>query len=113
MANIAYRTREDFHCVEESTAHLFLEKKIEEITADYINEHVGLHSKNVYDDVMRLVEPALFSSILVRTRGNQSKAADLLGLNRGTFRKGLVKYGLIGKRRSNVVSIASSMKEME
>jgi len=110
MANIAYRSMDDFHCVEESVAHLFLGEKMEEIMAHYINDYVGLYSEDVYDHVMQCVESALFGSMLRRTRNNQSKAADLLGMNRGTFRNGLVKYGLIGKRRSNVVSIALAVE---
>jgi len=39
-------------------------------------------------------EQALLQFVLDRTSGNQSRAAQLLGLNRGTLRKKLKYYGL-------------------
>ncbi|MEZ5579897.1 MAG: DNA-binding transcriptional regulator Fis [Candidatus Competibacteraceae bacterium] len=49
---------------------------------------------NLYDLVLREVEPPLLEIVMLRTRGNQTKAADLLGINRGTLRKKLRRYGL-------------------
>ncbi|MCB1823953.1 MAG: DNA-binding transcriptional regulator Fis [Candidatus Competibacteraceae bacterium] len=49
---------------------------------------------NLYDLVLREVEPPLLEIVMQRTRGNQTKAADLLGINRGTLRKKLRRYGL-------------------
>ncbi|MGH8590971.1 MAG: helix-turn-helix domain-containing protein, partial [Gammaproteobacteria bacterium] len=40
------------------------------------------------------VERALFEVALARTRGNLTKTAELLGVNRGTLRKRLKKYDL-------------------
>ena len=42
----------------------------------------GLHAR-----LVRQVERPLISKVLVATRGNQLKAAALLGLNRNTLRK--------------------------
>ena len=41
----------------------------------------------LYDRVLREVERPLISLCLAATRGNQIKAAELLGLNRNTLRK--------------------------
>ena len=49
---------------------------------------------NLYDLVLREVEPPLLEIVMQRTHGNQTKAADLLGINRGTLRKKLRRYGL-------------------
>lgn len=49
---------------------------------------------NLYDLVLREVEPPLLEIVMQRTRGNQTKASDLLGINRGTLRKKLRRYGL-------------------
>ncbi|MBN8413501.1 DNA-binding transcriptional regulator Fis [Halomonas denitrificans] len=45
--------------------------------------------------VMAEVEAPLLSSVLSYTRGNQTRAAEMLGLNRGTLRKKLKQYDLI------------------
>jgi len=40
------------------------------------------------------VEAPLFKTTLEHTNGNQSQAAEILGINRGTLRKKLKTYGL-------------------
>jgi Fis family transcriptional regulator, factor for inversion stimulation protein len=49
---------------------------------------------NLYDLVQREVEPPLLEIVMQITRGNQTKAAVMLGINRGTLRKKLRRYGL-------------------
>lgn len=44
---------------------------------------------NIYETVLEAVERPLFQLILAETKGNQIKAADILGLNRNTLRKRL------------------------
>lgn len=51
--------------------------------------------RNFYDLVLAEVEAPLLEAIMRYTRGNQSKAAILLGLSRGTLRKKLKIYGFI------------------
>jgi Fis family transcriptional regulator len=41
------------------------------------------------------VERALLTSILERANGNQTHAADMLGMNRNTLRAKLAKYRLL------------------
>ena len=48
----------------------------------------------LYDLVLREVEEPLFKAVLDYSAGNQSRAADILGINRGTLRKKLKIYGL-------------------
>lgn len=50
---------------------------------------------NIYDLVMQQVEAPLLEMVLNHVDGNQSKAAEHLGINRGTLRKKLKFYGLI------------------
>ncbi|WP_168709176.1 DNA-binding transcriptional regulator Fis [Halomonas borealis] len=45
--------------------------------------------------VMAEVEAPLLASVLEHAQGNQTRAAEMLGLNRGTLRKKLKLYGLI------------------
>jgi Fis family transcriptional regulator len=41
------------------------------------------------------VEAPLLETVMQHTRSNQSKASAMLGLNRGTLRKKLKKYGML------------------
>ena len=55
---------------------------------DYFDGHNGaLPPRGLYDRVLRELERPLISLTLSATRGNQVKAADILGLNRNTLRK--------------------------
>jgi two-component system nitrogen regulation response regulator GlnG len=47
----------------------------------------GLPAAGLYDRVLREIERPLIALSLSATRGNQIKAAHLLGLNRNTLRK--------------------------
>lgn len=51
----------------------------------------------IYDMVMAEVEVPMLKCILKFTRGNQSKAAKIMGLSRGTLRKKLKIYGMEGR----------------
>ena len=50
---------------------------------------------DVYDMVLAEVEAPLLEAVMKYTRKNQTKAATLLGLNRGTLRKKLKQYGML------------------
>ncbi|MDP4870221.1 MAG: DNA-binding transcriptional regulator Fis, partial [Gammaproteobacteria bacterium] len=52
-------------------------------------------AKDLYDLVLAEVEAPLLAAVMHQTRGNQSKAAIVLGLNRGTLRTKLKQYGLL------------------
>ena len=56
-----------------------------------LNGHAPGH---LYELVMREVEEPLFRAVLDYAEGNQSRAADILGINRGTLRKKLKTYGI-------------------
>lgn len=48
----------------------------------------------LYEFVLGEVERPLLEVVMTRTRGNISKAAQYLGLNRATLRKKLERYGI-------------------
>ena len=52
---------------------------------------------NVYEMVMAEVEPELLKAVMRHTNENQSKSADILGMNRATLRKKLHRYNIIEK----------------
>ena len=56
-----------------------------------------INHANVYELVMAEVEPELLKAVMMYTNNNQSKAANVLGLNRATLRKKLHKYNITEK----------------
>lgn len=61
----------------------------------YLKQMNGQPLNEVYDLVLAQVEEPLLRSIMEHTRNNQTKAAQVLGLNRGTLRKKLKRYNLL------------------
>ena len=55
----------------------------------YFKDLSGENPNGVYDMVIQSVEKPLLLYIMNLAEGNQSKAADILGLNRNTLRKKL------------------------
>ena len=74
----------------EPTTGESLSGSVERHLRDYFNAHRdGLPPSGLYDRVLREFERPLLSLTLAATRGNQIRAAQLLGLNRNTLRKKL------------------------
>jgi Fis family transcriptional regulator len=61
---------------------------------DYFRHLDGEKPSAVYDMVISHVEKPLLQFILDHAQGNQTRAAEILGLNRNTLRKKLKTYGL-------------------
>ena len=57
----------------------------------------GEPCSELYDMVLHQVEEPLFKAVLNYTQHNQSHAAAMLGLNRGTLRKKLRQHGLLAE----------------
>ncbi len=47
-----------------------------------------------YHKALAQFEKPLLQEVMTECCGNQTKAAEILGLNRGTFRKKLIQHGL-------------------
>lgn len=60
----------------------------------YFNQLNGHPPAGLYDFVLAELERPLLEVVMHRTRGNVSKAAQYLGLNRATLRRKLERYGL-------------------
>lgn len=66
----------------------------EQALSDYFDSLNGHRPGRLYELVMREVELPLFQAVMDYAHGNQSRAANILGINRGTLRKKLREYGL-------------------
>ncbi len=71
-----------------------LSQCVERAVKDYFEQLEGHPAANLYDMLLSEVEAPLLKATLEYTHGNQSRAAEMLGLNRGTLRKKLKTYGL-------------------
>lgn len=60
----------------------------------YFHKLNGHKPGDLYQLVIGEVEKPLFTAVLEYTNGNQSEAAEILGINRGTLRKKLKTYNL-------------------
>jgi len=60
----------------------------------YLDDLNGHKTNDLYHVVLNEVEPALLDVVMNHVQGNQTQAAELLGINRGTLRKKLKQYGL-------------------
>ncbi len=63
----------------------------------YFHDLNGQLPVELYELVIAQVERPLLEIVLRETRGNLSRAAQVLGINRATLRSKLNKYGLNGK----------------
>jgi Fis family transcriptional regulator, factor for inversion stimulation protein len=69
-------------------------KSVEKSLDEYFLRLDGEPPHGIYDMVITHVERAMISSVMERAGGNQTQAADMLGLNRSTLRSKLTKYGI-------------------
>jgi Fis family transcriptional regulator len=61
----------------------------------YFDELDGEISQDLYDLVVGQVEHALLEAALAQSNNNQSKAAEMLGISRGTLRTRMKLFGLL------------------
>ena len=61
----------------------------------YFRDLDGEQPSAIYDMVIRNVERPMLEFVLQRANGNQTVAADMLGINRNTLRRKLTDYELL------------------
>lgn len=72
-----------------------LRDSVEQAMDNYFSQLDGQDVSDVYQMVMSEVEAPLLEVVMRYTHDNQTKASQVLGLNRGTLRKKLKQYGLL------------------
>jgi Fis family transcriptional regulator, factor for inversion stimulation protein len=74
-------------------------KHIEECVRDsleaYFRDLRDVEPTAMYDMILKVVERPLFETVMKHAEGNQSRAAEWLGINRNTLRRKLVEHKLI------------------
>jgi len=71
------------------------------LTADYIDNRIRAGTEDLYAEAVSLLERSLITRVLQHTGGNQSQAAKILGITRGSLRN---KIRLCGIAIEHVVS---------
>jgi Fis family transcriptional regulator, factor for inversion stimulation protein len=71
-----------------------LRSQAEEALQSYFETLNGHKPAHLYELVIREVEEPLFKVVMGHVHGNQSRAATILGINRGTLRKKLKEFGI-------------------
>jgi len=71
-----------------------LSQQVAQALENYFEQLDGQEVVDLHALVISEVEKPLLEAVLNHTKSNQSKAAKMLGLSRGTLRKKLVSYEL-------------------
>jgi Fis family transcriptional regulator len=89
------KSKTKHHGDKQSARQIPLCTMTEEALSSYFATLNGHKPVDLHQLVMGQVERPLLERVLVYTNGNQSAAAEILGLNRGTLRKKLQTYDLL------------------
>ena len=71
-----------------------LRNSVKQALNNFLTQLEGQDPQELYELVLSEVEAPLLEEVMTYTRGNQTRAATMLGINRGTLRKKLKKYGM-------------------
>ena len=71
-----------------------LRDSVKQAVNKYLKQLDNANIDNLYEMVRAEVEAPLLEEVMTDTRGNQTRAAIMMGINRGTLRKKLKQYGM-------------------
>lgn len=72
-----------------------LHDSVRQSLENYLKQLNGQLPSNLYELILAEVEAPLMEAVMEYTKNNQSRAAIVLGLSRGTLRKKLKQYGML------------------
>jgi len=81
-------------------ARSFLEHWLEKTLKQYISHMDKQQSGQLHDLIVGGVEKPLVEMVLSETKGNQTQAANILGINRNTLRKKILDYKIKCKKKA-------------
>jgi len=71
-----------------------LSSTVRKMMKQYFKDLDGEKTCGVYNMVVNCVEKPLLEVVMLQAQGNQTRAAELLGINRNTLRKKLQEHGI-------------------
>ena len=72
-----------------------IEECVRESLEGYFKDLRGVAPTAMYDMILQVIERPLLETVMTHAEGNQSRAAEWLGINRNTLRRKLVEHKLI------------------
>jgi len=81
-----------------------LRQHVQNTISRYLQDMGNTVPENLYQMLLAEIEPPLIEEILKRTGGNQSRAANMLGITRNTLRTKMQRYS-INARSSKITRL--------
>ena len=78
----------------------FLEKWLDKSIKQYVSVMDEKNNSHLHELIMGGIEKPLVEIVLNETNGNQTQAANILGINRNTLRKKIAEYGIKCKSKT-------------
>ena len=72
-----------------------IEECVRESLEGYFKDLRGTDAHGIYEMILRVVERPMLEVVMKHAEGNQSKAAEWLGINRNTLRRKLQDHKLV------------------
>lgn len=86
--------RKKYESKTEASRENELSTTVRKVMRQYFKDLDGEKASGIYDMVVLAVEKPMLEVVMGQAQGNQTRAAELLGMNRNTLRKKLQQHGL-------------------
>jgi Fis family transcriptional regulator len=80
--------------------HSFLEDWLDKSIKQYISKMDGNENGQLHELMIDAIEKPLLKMVLKETQGNQTKTANILGINRNTLRKKIQEHNIKWKGKN-------------
>ena len=94
MSRLQPRTHHRVERSEAGARENELSSTTRKVVRQYFKDLDGEKACDVYDMVIHCVEKPMLEVVMHQAQGNQTRAAELLGINRNTLRKKLQEHGI-------------------
>jgi len=84
----------------EKKVHTFLEKWLDKSIKQYVGAMDEKNNGHLHELIIGGIEKPLVEIVLKETNGNQTQAANILGINRNTLRKKISEYEIKCKSKT-------------
>ena len=87
--------KENLYATDVISQPVSLRENVTQVLKHYFANLKGEEPQHLYDFFIDEVEEPILAIVMKHTNNNQSEAARMLGLSRGTLRTKLKKYGML------------------